>query len=795
MGSFQDAGRPAPLGLLPPSARGQGRRRRQFSAHAARLSLLLLAAALPALASTGCGAHRGRGAQAATALDVPDELDARGFAELSRSYRKLDPEDPQRVPVRARLVRYLLKDAEHAQAANEYEAAVEKLAKIAELYRPNELKQGLLPELLPVATYLRKEGEKRGDEARVLSALWIQASLKPDDPEPRAQYKLLRQFGDEARENLGVSEYFSGLIDVLSEHARLTPAPEVLASLADLYVERRARLLSRGRGEDGLLPSRPAEITLQEYRERSTIVHRAPFDVAAVYLVHAEFANAAARLRKLETVDGLEPRLRALVEAVADDRAEAAEALLALYVSYAEFEQRDVARALCTYAVRHFPSDARFPRCLGSLAAVEDDYSGAIANYADAIKLAPDERALYDEALEVLANLMRGEMFDNDPTDTRSLASQAITLLDERVKRWPDVPPPVALDELELAVGLAEMNAGNAQEARAHFEASLRKRETTRALVQLGQLEAKLGLYQEALAQLRKALEKTSKRDVEQTRQRAQIVETIGDVQRAMGTPDEAKTSYGEALLLWDASVRSNEDGGQRAFGHIRRGVLLSRLGRSADSLAAFEQAMQAASDNRETYAQVLAHLVVIAPEPELADGILRRAQRQLTLEPEWRSYFSLWVKAVYARAEQPAPPEVERLLVRLSRSDAWWGYLARFGAGLIDFAELTRLAKTRGERTEADFYEGVRRVGAGDIAGARTLLQKVLDSLMVGFYEYQMAQELLLLDDASLRRKLEKPPAPAAPTLNGKPQAKPLPGSPAAPASNGKPPAKPPKK
>ena len=133
-------------------------------------------------------------------------------------------------------------------------------------------------------------------------------------------------------------------------------------------------------------------MTLQEYRERSTVVHRAPFDIAAVYLLHEEFQEAARRLRQLETVDGLEPRVRALLEAVANDRAEATEALLALYVSYAEFEQRDVARALCVYGVRRFPSDPRFPRCLGGLAAVEDDYTEAIAYYSEAIKLAPDER-------------------------------------------------------------------------------------------------------------------------------------------------------------------------------------------------------------------------------------------------------------------------------------------------------------------------------------------------------------------------------------------------------------------
>jgi tetratricopeptide (TPR) repeat protein len=296
-----------------------------------------------------------------------------------------------------------------------------------------------------------------------------------------------------------------------------------------------------------------------------------------------------------------------------------------------------------------------------------------------------------------------------------------------------------------------------------------------RALVQLGQLEAKLGAREEGLALLRKALDKTARKDIEQVRQRAQIIEQIGDVQRALGRPEEARTSYAEALLSWDASVRSNDDSTQRAFSQIRRGVLLARLDRQPDALAAFELAMQAASDNRETYAQILAHLVVSLPEPELADAILRRAQRQLTLEPEWRAYFSLWVKAVYGRAELPAPTEIDHLLVRLSRSDAWWGHLSRFGVGQIDYTALTKLAKTRGERTEADFYEGVWRIGAGDLAGARTLLQKVMDSMIVGFYEFQMAQELLLLDDAQLRRKRIQQPVPvpvAAPKVPVSPSA-----------------------
>lgn len=706
---------------------------------------------------------------------MPEQLDAVSAVRVERAYRRLDPSDPQRAEVRASLVRFLVAEAERVHAADEYDAAVEKLARISSLYYPAELEGGLLPETLSLAKYLRKQGEPKGDEARVLSALWIEKTLEPHNPEPKAQYAQLRRWSDEARENLGgVSDHLSGLIQVMAEHARLTPAPDVLDTLANLYAERRTQLV-KALGPDGQSPPTPGELSFQDYREATVALSRAPLDIAGVYLAHDDFASALARLRQLDTVTGLEPRIRTVVEIVADKKPEAPDALLALSRAYIEGNDPAIARTLCLYGVRTFPQDARFPQCLGRIAAGEDDYAEATTDYTEAIQLAPEERELYDEALEVLANLMRGEMFDSDPSETRALAEQAGAILTERVKRWPDVAPPVAVEELELAVGLAEMSAGNVEEARAHFETSLERRETTRALIQLGQLNARLGRFDEADKYLRRALERTTQRDADESRLKAQILEQIGDAQRARGDQAAAKRSYGEALALWNGGMRPNDEAPQRAFTQIRRGILLSRLDRKKDAADAFELAMQAAPDNRETYAQILSFLVVAQPDPELADSIVQRAQRQLTLDPEWKTYFSLWAKGIAARAHSSSPVEVDRLLNRLSRSEAWWGHLASFGLGNIDYARLSALAKTRGEHTEADFYEAVRRAGVGDLAGARALLKAVIDSHMVGFYEYQMAQELLMLDDASLSRSSQLAPVPgAAPAA---PQAAPAPG------------------
>ncbi|MDB4975383.1 MAG: domain protein putative component of TonB system [Myxococcaceae bacterium] len=713
------------------------------------------------LAAQGCGA-RGKPAQSAASVALPAELDAQSFTRIERAYRRLDPSDPQRPAIRERLVHYLLGEAEGAHRAEEYDASVELLASITSLYRPEELAAGLVPGLLPLANYLRVEGERRGDEGRVLSALWIQARLAHSKTEPEAQYQLLRRWSDEARRDLGgVGEHLKGLIDVMAEHARLTPAPEVLDRLAQLYADRRSLLLS-AMGPEGEAPAEGAMLSREEFRDVSVTLARAPLDIAGVYLLHDEFTKALDRLGKLQGVTGLEPRIRTIVEIVAFNKTEAPSALLALSRVYNEMRGFPVAGALCLYGVRTFTTDARFPQCLGRLAALEDDYAEAAAEYADAVKLAPEERELYDEALEVLANLMRGEMFDGDPSETRSLADQARNILNERVRRWPELPPPVKLEELELAVALAEMSAGNAEEAKAHLQASLDKRETTRALIQMGQLHARIGQRDEAQKYFARALERTNSKDLDEARLRAQILEQMGDVQRAAGQPEQAALAYTEALALWEAALKAGPEEMERAFGEIRRGVLLSRLSRQSEALDAFELAMQAVPYDRETYAQILSFMVVGAPSLDVAQSILQRAQRQLTLDPEWRAYFSLWVQTIAGRTHTPVPAEVTRLLARLARSDTWWGRLAQFGAGTIDHQKLSSFAKTRGEQVEADFYEGARRLDKGELAEARAMFQRVLDSRMVSFFEFQMAQELMLLDDT----KLSFVPQPTAPNV-----------------------------
>ena len=200
-----------------------------------------------------------------------------------------------------------------------------------------------------------------------------------------------------------------------------------------------------------------------------------------VYLLHDDFDAALARLRKLDTVDGLEPRMRTLVEAVAATARRPAKRCW-LCREYVEGEQRDVARALCMYGVRRYPEDARFPQCLGRLSRGRGRLRGGHLRLrrGDPAR-ARRARALRRGARGAREPDARRDVRQRSHRDARSGGASA-RHSHERVKRWPDVPPPVAFEELELAVGLAEMSAGNVEEARVHFEASLGERETTRAL-------------------------------------------------------------------------------------------------------------------------------------------------------------------------------------------------------------------------------------------------------------------------------------------------------------------------
>lgn len=683
----------------------------------------------------GCGAHSSAPPPVLVVAPPPGVITDTTWESARRTLLALDFDDPGRAGLRNRIVAYLLADTSELLERGEYAEIVEALGTITALYTPSELGDGGLPAGLdPVARWLVEHGSPRGDEGRVLSGLLVLSLLHPDDRETRESYHRLEKWGLRVRATLNPLERLDeGLIEAWEEHARLMPTSDVLAKLGKRYVERRDAMLRalRAPGRGAVL----SPTTLQGLQQ--TVL-----SVAALYLRHGDVSSAHTHVRALGPAGGLEERLLELLETARQDSSEGAGALLDLARAYQELGRFDVSSALCLTGLRAHRADSRFPQCLARVAADSDDFAGAMAWYGDAVRMAPDERALYDEILEVLNHLIEQGLFSADVRQTREIAVRATQILEERARRWPDSPPPVQAEALHLAIAIAEMNAGNAHEAEKRLRASLGASETVDGLLQLGLLLERIGRNAEALGTYERALGLTHE-DEDDGAKRAEILERLGDSLRLLGEDEQASRRYAQGLAIWDENL-ARMKGRRIGLAQLRRGILLGRLARTRDAMSAFEQAMQLAPGLRETYATILAFLVVSEPDLEFAHRVFRHALNQLSLEPEWKVYFALWLKTIAGRRGLTTEVEVDHVLEDLSSGDDWWGKLARFAAGKLGYAELLADATTIGEKAEAHFYEGARRLASGDTDGARELFRRVLETHMVNFYEFAMAQELM---------------------------------------------------
>lgn len=688
----------------------------------------------------GCGGGTQEGAHQRTVV-APSTITDATFGEGVRALFRMDIEDGARAELRDHLVQHLVSKVGPILEAGNYDDVVEHFASITRFYSPDDFTEHRIsPSLRTIAEWIVEHGSPSGREGDVLAADLVLLSMPNARPEAQAAYDQLAAWGVEVRANLpSVPERMNGLVRVWEEHARLAPGSAVLERLANLIVERRealTRLFSENERPFG------GGMTLEEYRAANIALTRAPFDVAAVFLAHGDVASAIRHVQGMGGNAATEAQLVRVMRDAVSEGGESDEALLTLARGYMEEElgRVDVALALCSYGQRKNPTDPRYPQCLGRIAAIEERFADATAYYADAISIAPGERTLYDEALQVLASLIdRFNASDSsESSELRAISSKAEQILNERQRRFPDTDPPVAIEALHFVMGMASMSGGDGAEAQRHFEASVAARPTVDTLSQLGTLLLRTGHAEDAVRRFREALDLASG----QHEQRAFLLRMMGDGFRMQNNVDQSRRMYEQAL--GEIASVQGEDATGSAKLDAQRGAILDLLGRHDESAIMFRRAASAGASEMAVYSAILSYLVV-GPRPDLAlaQDVYRAALRQLTVPPEWKVYFALWVKAIAARAHATVDADVSSTLEQLVQGTSWSSALARFGAGQIDFQMLLSLATTRGQEAEANFYEGARLLGANDAAGARARFATVLGTQMVAYFEYAMAQEL----------------------------------------------------
>ena len=697
---------------------------------------------------------------------VPRSVQADTLAEARRIYAGLPSADPSRLELRDRLAAYFYRDNAEANvnggaaspgAAGAYDELVRRFTDVADLHRREDFEtRSVAGELVSLAKELRPGAQGRGDEAVSLSVLLVLATVESEAEAAEADYGQITEWGRDTRATMNSRfEALSSLIDVWQQHADLTPAPAVLTKLARLEVDRRSELLGRMRRGGERAFSR------QELFTAPAVLQQAPLSVAAVFLAEGDLASALTEVKALVRAgsgdgSGIEKELlRVLEMAEAGD----AGAELELAMTYAR-GRPDTAAGLCEHGYRRFPKDHRFAECLGRIVAETSDHALSAAWVRDAVRRAPANRELHDEALGLLREFIERAAPETNPLELRGIVRHADEIIRERERRWPGAGAASGLERFLSAVGLMETNSGEIDAAEARFQASLDVRETSQALEQLGRLRIARRDYAGGITLYERAMKLADPgAGLASVFSVSELLTRTGDAQLALGDAAAAKQSFEAALkLLGESESRANPFG--KVEIRMRSGILLARLGSAKDGAKAFRDAIREAEGLRasmgepeafpasqalqQTYARILSHLAS-APEanPGLAEDIFRAAQRQLTLDPEWRVYFALWTKLVAVRAGKAPDDEVRIVLEQMKKHSGWHGALARFGLGEIDYGKLLSLATDRGHRTEAHFYQVIQTIAAGDDAATKRQLGLTLEGHMVNFYEFTMAEEL----------------------------------------------------
>ena len=182
-------------------------------------------------------------------------------------------------------------------------------------------------------------------------------------------------------------------------------------------------------------------------------------------------------------------------------------------------------------------------------------------------------------------------------------------------------------------------------------------------------------------------------------------------------------------------------------------------------ALQKFDEAIEADGDRDQTYIDAIAFLVQHG-EIDAALSVHHRAlSRPGRAVSEYvKVYTSLWVLDLSRRTNKVADTKAERYLrtldrrhgdLRPRRGAAWYRQLAKFAVGQLSYEQMLAAADTTGKRAEIYFYEGMRRLGDGKSDDAHQLWQKVIETRMFSFFEFDMASRYL---------RVAPPPRPRRP-------------------------------
>jgi tetratricopeptide (TPR) repeat protein len=765
----------------------------------------LRAAALLAVMVAGC-AHGplGRGlsnsaqrfaSEAASIRQVAYEED---FLDARLVLQALPVGSRERDALRVKLVQYLLgpiaaldverarKDPSFLANNDDVDRVFESFHDALDLYAVAELWRDGGPKLGPderqvLATAARAVVvlfSPRGNEQAVATGLFVLSSLEPKEQAWSQRLEQLFAWLDTGAQMAGSSRAaVTTPLDVLEGVANVWPSPTVVDRLTALALDRQDRLSHSLRRPLGTGANRSAigDLLLDSEAMQSLAIN-----LAALYLRCGEIPRAKGALDRLAGKPGDDPELRQLVNQASRSKASAGDflALARRFLPHHELlggtsnDRLDppAAAEVLRRGLERYPNDTDMLVLASRVARFQPAPFLALRYLEEAQLVLEKKRASADvlgeisaEQLELSFSRLRVHI---DPDRIEPAAREAEALRQrfaENRRRFGDSRIKLKDADIDFELARGFVDAGLIDRAEPLFMRARRQAESSVELtLQLGKLVSKRGDAGRAAQILRDALDNEERNaPAEETvifvESEAKLARALGDAYEVAGRIDEARRAWKQAAHGWERLMveqlrRKNLGASSEATFEVGR--LYYLLGRHADGIQKFNEAIEQDEGRDQTYIDTLAFLVQHG-ESEAALDIYRRVLAKPTrvVSEYVKVYSSLWILDITRRGSKTPDPTAEAFLrsldarklhLRPARAAAWYVPLARYAIGRLTYEQILPLADTAGKRAELYFYEAMRRLAEGRSDDAHTLWNKVLETKMFSFFEFDMASRYL---------------------------------------------------
>ena len=675
--------------------------------------------------------------------DAPFDLaEDQDLGEMRSALFALPADAPELPALRRRLAdeyaRRLAVALSHGRHGDGYQALSQlmRLWTAEELRDPAAVGRAMSP-YRAVITRARKVFARAGQDRETAAALCALAMIEPDRAaQHMAELDEVFAFADQ----LAISENGDGAVGarpiaILEDLVTIHPTPWLVDRLVALYVERQKAL------DAHFQKSSP---DLSVVRAHGDGVVRTTWHIVRVLARAGRLADAPAAYQPISGM-GDDRELRDRVRRALAPGATAPDwVMVAARFHSGDPDKADFAAALAIAreATRRFPSSPAAFLAAAESARQLDEGPLAIRLYEAGLRLDPD----HADAASALAQLYVERVAELASSDRTTAAARAFARFEafhrSASKRLGRRLEPDRADAL-AALGRGLASQGEIDQARRYLERSIAERPTLAALESLGTIEAKRDRFDRAAELFERAVKQRTDEPIERYQQ-CKLLRLLGEARLDEGKGESGKARLRAALVAWHKLSQQVElPDVLLAESLVEQGKILWRLGDRETALVAFDAAVDSDPDGATSHADVVAFLIV-RNEYERAVDAYHRALGSHSIGDYFKVYMSLWVMAE-ARRQGRAVDPIARDFLAGRNGRLWYDDLARFAGGRLALPALQSRATTRGRRAELLYYSAVL---GGDVRSdpsrARRLLEKVVSSDMVLFFEYDMAKHWL---------------------------------------------------